>query len=113
MIDSFNEWATSNPDTAYLLGFSFIVAIYHSLAPYKLGLNVATSRGIPFKSIDVWGRIKKPYRGALSLGAVALFAFFHLGLGAPILALLAGSAPVAVLAVIDYRQMHRDSGASA
>lgn len=113
MIDSFKQWAASNPDTAYLLGFTFIVAIYHGLAPYKFGLNVATSRGISFKSIDVWGQIKKPHRGALSLGAIAMFAFFHLGLGAPLLALLAGSAPVAALAVIDYRQMQRDSGASA
>lgn len=113
MIDSFNHWATTNPDTAYLIGFSIIVAMYHFLAPYTLGLNVATSRVIPFKSINVWGQIRKRHRLALSGAAVALFAFCHFVLGAPLLALLAGASPIAWLTFTDYRQMSRDGGVAS
>jgi hypothetical protein len=81
MLDSLNQWANLNSDTAYLVGFSIIVGIFYGLFPYKVGLNVATSTGIPFKVINVWGQIKKSHRLGLRLGAVAVFALAHLGLG--------------------------------
>jgi hypothetical protein len=58
MLDSLNQWANLNSDTAYLVGFSIIVGIFYGLFPYKVGLNVATSTGIPFKVINVWGRLR-------------------------------------------------------
>lgn len=113
MLDSLNQWANLNSDTAYLVGFSIIVGIFYGLFPYKVGLNVATSTGIPFKVINVWGQIKKPHRLGLSLGAVAVFALAHFGLGAPVLALITGGLPIAALVATDYRQMQRDSGEAA
>lgn len=108
MLDMFNQWATSNPDTAYLLGFSVIVAIFFGLSPYQSALNVAVSKGVPFRSINVWSQIKRPNRIALCMGAVIIFAFFHFGLGAPLFALVFGAAPVALLAITDYRQIERE-----
>lgn len=109
MMAAFNEWASTNPDTAYLIGFAIIVALFYGLLPYKFGLNVATSKAIPFKSIDVSGQIRKPHRLALSFAAIAVFAFFHFVIGAPLVALVVGSFPVAALVATDYRQLERDS----
>lgn len=109
MMAIINEWASTNPDMAYLIGFASIVVLFYGLLPYKFGLNVATSKDIPFRFIDVSGQIRKPHRLALSFGAVAVFAFFHYVIGAPLVALVLGSIPVAALVVTDYRQMERDS----
>lgn len=112
LTEGFDRWASSNPDIAYLLGFSAIVLIFYALFPYKIGLDVATSRDIPFKFINVRAQIKKPHRIALSLAAVTTFAFFHFALGAPLLALVAGGMPIAALVAVDYRQMDRDDGSA-
>ena len=109
MIAAFDEWASSNPDAAYLVGFSIIVAGYHGLMPYKLGLDVATTKGIPFIFIVVAGQIRKPHRIALSAVASLVFAFFHFAIAAPLGALVMGCLPMVALTITDYRQMARDN----
>lgn len=110
MLDEFNHWATLNPDTAYLIGFSVVVLIFYGLFPYKIGLNIATATGISFKFINVWGQVRKSHRLGLCSGALILFVLFHFGLNAPLLALIVGSGPIAALGITDYRQMQRENG---
>ena len=109
MLAALNEWSNTNPDTAYFTGFVIIVAICYWLAPYQYGLNVATSKRLPFKSIDVCRQIRKLHRLALSFAAIAVFALVHFVFDAPGAALVAGSLPVVALVATDNLQMERDN----
>lgn len=108
MLSGLNQWATANADLAFFLGFIAIALVFHALHPFMVGLNCATSRRIRYADIDVGRQIRKPYRLGMLAGAVALFALLHFGLEMHGAALIAGSAVVGLLVVLDYVQLYRD-----
>lgn len=110
MMEALNGWATTNSDIAYLVGFIVIVALFYGFQPYQAGLNVATSKSIPFKSVDVFAQIVKPHRLALSFIAILIFVLFHFLIGAPLVALVLGAVPLVAMAATDYCQMGRENG---
>lgn len=101
------HFAEFNSDLAYVIGFAIIVAIAHVFFPYKIGLNCATDKGLPFRDIDVWSQVRKPRRIAIGSLAILIFGTVHYLLGMPLVALIAGMSMVALMAASDYIQIYR------
>lgn len=104
------QWANAEPELAYLGGFLIIVAIFHALYPFRIALNCATSKGIPFKDFDVGRQVMKPHRLALVSAALLAFSFLLFGMNLPGLALIAGGTITAALVASDYAQIFRENG---
>jgi hypothetical protein len=111
--DDLLQWANAHPDFAYVGGFLIIVAIFHVLYPFQIGLSCATSKDIPFKDVDVGRQVKKPHRFALASAALITFSFLLFAMSLPGLALIAGGSIMAALVASDYAQIYRENGQQA
>lgn len=103
------HWLNDNRDLAYFLGFVVISLGFFGLYPFSIGLNHATSAGIPFKNVDVGKQIRKRHRIVLVACAILTFAVLHFGYSMSGLALIGGSILLAALMILDQKQIHRDN----